>query len=603
MKNIFRYVVLLPLSLSILVFFACRSNGKTTGGITKKEFVVKFYADKAQGSLEAKEGEKTLKSGDKVKEGALITFEAKPNENYEVNSWTGGVKIVDNTEKKKASIVVASDINVTVSFKKKQSKSKEEVMLNFNVEGENGTLKAFVNDVEKQTGNKIAKGSLVKFVAKANKDYEVNEWTGGVTKDTQDKSKASMVADSDINVTVSFKETQPKSKEEVMLNFNVEGENGTLKAFVNDVEKQTGNKIAKGSLVKFVAKANKDYEVNEWTGGVTKDTQDKSKASIVADSDVNVTVSFKEKQSKSKEVDITKVVIGNKEWDASTKTITMPKDSTSFGKENVKVWGKATGSSDVEEELDVDNVLPEPIVPTEEGIEVTITTKATIKFQVGSVKVIVKKLGEKNLGEKKDVILTKITIKGQQANMLSNVVIFNPDKYGNTLKFTKADVKVEGRAFGETTSTPLEVESIHLFDETNPAEEVEVKRLGTIFTIKTKSTEKYNECSHSASAALRIEDLILEYINFEYRFGQYCKSEVKDGILVVTVNNKYKDNEYTESNVKFQFKDAMPAFVQIKEVVPKKMKPSNEGFGQKCVARINIYYTNLEIPFYLRYKE
>ena len=513
MKNIFRYVVLLLLSLSTLGFFACRSNGKTTGGITKKEFVVKFYADKAQGSLEAKEGEKTLKSGDKVKEGALITFEAKPNENYEVNSWTGGVKIVDNTEKKKASIVVASDINVTVSFKEKQSKSKEEVMLNFNVKGENGTLKAFVNDVEKQTGNKIAKGSLVKFVAKANKDYEVNEWTGGVTKDTQDK------------------------------------------------------------------------------------------ASIVADSDVNVTVSFKEKQSKSKEVDITKVVIGNKEWDASTKTITMPKDSTSFGKENVKVWGKATGSSDVEEELDVDNVLPDPIVPTEEGIEVTITTRATTKFQAGSVKVIVKKLGEKNLGEKKDVILTKITIKGQQANMLSNVVIFNPDKYGNTLKFTKADVKVEGRAFGETTSTPLEVESIHLFDETNPAEEVEVKRLGTIFTIKTKSTEKYNECSHSASAALRIEDLILEYINFEYRFGQYCKSEVKDGILVVTVNNEYKDNEYTESNVKFQFKDAMPAFVQIKEVVPKKMKPSNEGFGQKCVARINIYYTNLEIPFYLRYKE
>ncbi|MGP1521304.1 MAG: hypothetical protein ACTTIZ_07380, partial [Treponema sp.] len=288
-------------------------------------------------------------------------------------------------------------------------------------------------------------------------------------------------------------------------------------------------------------------------------------------------------------------------WNSSTKEIIMPKDSTSFAKEKVRVWGRAKTTTDTTEELEVNTISVDPIVPTEEGIELIITTKASEKLQVGSVRVVVKKLGTKDLGERKDVVLTKITIKGQQANMLSNVVIFNPDNYPKNLKFTKDDVKVEGRAFGDTTSTALEVENIYLLDSSNPAEEIEVKDLGTLFAIKTKSTEKYNACFHGASTSLRMDDIILEYIKIGG--GKDFKSEVEDGILVITVDKEYKDKEYTKNSLEFKIKDAMSAFIETKEVIPEKMKASNEGFGKKCIARIEVFFTNLEIPFYLRYKE
>ena len=463
----------------------------------------------------------------------------------------------------------------------------ESVVLKFQAQA-NGTLKAFVENVEKQTGNKIAKGSLVKFVATANKDYEVNEWTGGVQVDATDRTKASIKADSDVNVTVSFREKQSGPKEEVVLKFQAQA-NGTVKAFVENVEKQTGNKIPKGSLVKFVATANKDYEVNEWTGGVQVDATDRTKASIKADSDVNVTVSFREKQSEPKEVEITKVIISNKEWDASTKTITMPKDYTSFAKDNVKVWGRAKDSKDVFEELEVDSISQDPVEPTQEGVEVTITTKTNAKFKAGSVKVIVKKLGAKE-----NIILTKIIIKEKEADMLSNLVFFDHP----VPKITKDDVKVEGKAFGDVISTPLEIESI------DPVE-VTVPPLGSIFTIKTKETEKYNATSHNITVVRKYSGVELECIKLKYAWDSYYKSKVEDGISVITVNSRDKDKEFTVNDIKVEFGGLDKGLFNVDSIIPDKIKPSNEGFGAKCIVIVRGTYGSisvLEIPFYIRHR-
>ncbi|MGP1414317.1 MAG: InlB B-repeat-containing protein [Treponema sp.] len=92
-------------------------------------------------------------------------------------------------------------------------------------------------------------------------------------------------------------DTPIPKEEKVTLNFNVEGKNGTLKAFVGASEKQTGDKIAKGSTVSFKASPEENYEVDKWTGGVQEDVADRTKASIKADSAVTVTVSFRQKQA------------------------------------------------------------------------------------------------------------------------------------------------------------------------------------------------------------------------------------------------------------------------------------------------------------------
>ncbi|MGP1439194.1 MAG: InlB B-repeat-containing protein [Treponema sp.] len=390
-------------------------------------------------------------------------------------------------------------------------------------------------------------------------------------------------------------DTPTPKEEKLTLNFNVEGKNGTLKAFVGASEKQTGDKIAKGSTVSFKASPEENYEVDKWTGGVQEDVADRTKASIKADSDVTITVSFRQKQAEPKEVEIVKVVIDNKEWNSSTKEIIMPKDSTSFAKEKVRVWARAKTTTDTIEELEVDTISKEPIVPTEEGTKITITTKANTKFKAGTVDVMVKKLGNKE-----DVILTRITVKinneDKNADMISNTITI--DTYNANLKITKDDLKVEGKAFGDATSTPLEVESI------DPVE-VAVSPLGTIFTIKTKETEKYNSTSHNITIVKRASPVNFKCIKLKYAWGQYYESKVEDGISVITVSPSNANKEFTVDDIKVEFGGLDKGMFNVSSITPTKIVPSNEGFGAKCIVRINGTYGSIgiiEIPFYIRHR-
>ena len=187
----------------LLALLSCRKNVQEE---TKVFFNVTF-SNGENGKLEATNANGTSFSAGKAEKDSIITFTAKPNNNYDVDKWTitGGTKINGGGDgQTTAEIKVTSDVNVKVTFKK--------ILKQFNVSFSScpkGTLKATLNGNSFDGGN-AQEDSIITFTATPNENYIVDMWTitggviteGGNPGDTVTKVKVT----EDVNIKVTFRD-------------------------------------------------------------------------------------------------------------------------------------------------------------------------------------------------------------------------------------------------------------------------------------------------------------------------------------------------------------------------------------------------------------
>ena len=184
----------------LLALLSCRKNVQEG---TKVFFNVSF-SNGENGKLEATNANGTSFSAGKAEKDSIITFTAKPNDNYDVNKWTitGGTKINGGGDgQTTAEVKVTSDVNVQVTFKK--------ILKQFNVNFSScpkGTLKATLNGNSFDGGN-TQEDSIITFTATPNENYIVDIWTitGGETKEGGNAgdtvTKVQVTGDLDVKVT------------------------------------------------------------------------------------------------------------------------------------------------------------------------------------------------------------------------------------------------------------------------------------------------------------------------------------------------------------------------------------------------------------------
>lgn len=91
-----------------------------------------------------------------------------------------------------------------------KNESKIEMFTLFFVEsGQGGMIVATSNGKKLTTGEKLAKGTQIEFLATAKAGYEVSEWNGATAYEN-DKTKAALTINSDVTVSVQFKSIVPE---------------------------------------------------------------------------------------------------------------------------------------------------------------------------------------------------------------------------------------------------------------------------------------------------------------------------------------------------------------------------------------------------------
>ena len=163
--------------------------------------------------------------------------------------------------------------------------------ITFDVEGENGTLKAKADGVAETNTSPISveEGKTVTFTAKANDGYRVKGWTldGSAVNGTNTEYKLKVTKPA--IVKVSF-EAIPPTKYTVTLN---QTEGGTVTS--SPAIPQDG-KVDENTVITFTATANEGYKIGKWKvtpaealqAGTGADGSETAKVKITADTTVSV---------------------------------------------------------------------------------------------------------------------------------------------------------------------------------------------------------------------------------------------------------------------------------------------------------------------------
>ena len=157
---------LITAAFLVLLFTGC-PNANGSKPVTPK-YKITFSVDGSNGNLTAAVDGKTITSGTEVEKGKKVTFTAAPNTGYKVKGWTLDGKAVNGTDNS-YQLKIEKAVDVKVSFVALHT-------VTFNVEGENGTLKATVNTSEINSGNTVEHGKTVTFTATPTAGYVVKEW-------------------------------------------------------------------------------------------------------------------------------------------------------------------------------------------------------------------------------------------------------------------------------------------------------------------------------------------------------------------------------------------------------------------------------------------
>ena len=215
------------------VTFAQPEHGKLTASIDGKDF-----------------------TGGAVAEGKTVLFKAEPDKGYAVKQWTGAGK--EGGTDKTVALTVEKTSAVSVEFIDEES-LVEKYTVSFTGTLEKGTLSAKV-DGEAFTGGTVQKGKTVVFTAVPADGYRVKKWTGTDNPASTDKT-AVLTVKENATVSVEFESTGTQT---FKVSFSA-GDNGTLKAMVDNKEITSGSPVEKGKTVVFIPTAAEHYTISGWT--------------------------------------------------------------------------------------------------------------------------------------------------------------------------------------------------------------------------------------------------------------------------------------------------------------------------------------------------
>ncbi|MGP1530309.1 MAG: leucine-rich repeat protein [Treponema sp.] len=242
-STFFAFVAALVMMLAASMVMGCKPN-VSTGTQT---FKVSFSAGD-NGTLKAMVDNKEITSGSPVEKGKTVVFTAVPAAGYRVKQWTG----TDNpaSTDKTAVLTVKEKATVSVEF--------EAIGQLFNVTfdtPQNGTLKASL-DGAPFTGGKVQEGKIIVFTAEPAPTYRVRKWTGLENADT--KTILTLTVTKAVHVSVEFINVP-----EYTITFS-QPANGILKATLDGVQFNSGDKAAEGQHIVFTAIPETGYRLLKW---------------------------------------------------------------------------------------------------------------------------------------------------------------------------------------------------------------------------------------------------------------------------------------------------------------------------------------------------
>ena len=251
-----------------------------------------------EGTLTAKDvNGNTVNSGNKVKEGAFITFIATPTEGYAVDKWyVNGNEDFTNSGQTSKGVEIYEDTSVKVTFKQVQMYT-----VTYSA-GENGTLSATyenddADDVALASGGKVKAETSVTFTATPNEGYLVDKWLidGEVDSDYGDEAEIAFSIESDKEVKVLFKQ-KPVVHNGHVVKFSAEGTGGSLTAKVGETKLTSGDQVEEGKEIVFTANPGFFMDVDKWTVNGTEKAPSAENPKVLkvtmGTEDIEVKVSF-----------------------------------------------------------------------------------------------------------------------------------------------------------------------------------------------------------------------------------------------------------------------------------------------------------------------
>ena len=212
-----------------------------------EKYTVSFTGTLEKGTLSAKVDGEAF-TGGTVQKGKTVVFTATPADGYRVKKWTG----TDNpaSTDKTAVLTVKENATVSVEF--------EAVGQPFNITfdtPQNGTLTASL-DGAPFTGGEVEKDKIIVFTAEPAPTYRVRKWTGLENADT--KTILTLTVTKAVHVSVEFINVP-----EYTITFN-QPANGTLKATLDGVQFNSGDKAGEGQHIVFTAIPETGYRLLKW---------------------------------------------------------------------------------------------------------------------------------------------------------------------------------------------------------------------------------------------------------------------------------------------------------------------------------------------------
>ena len=214
---------------------------------------VSFNMTGGSGTLAATVDGATITSGALVPYAKTVIFTANSNAGYRIKEWKDNGYTDSNDNANYTVYYLMEAHHVTVEFEQITYE------VNFDKEGENGSLTAAIDNVGILSGNQAPHGSNIVFTAIPGPTYRVKEWKiNGVVQSNKTTTLTLTYLTGTTNVTVSFEEAVHA------VTFDVTNGKGTLTATVDGAPIYSGMEIRQGKEVVFTATPAEDQRIREW---------------------------------------------------------------------------------------------------------------------------------------------------------------------------------------------------------------------------------------------------------------------------------------------------------------------------------------------------
>ena len=216
-------------------------------------------------------------SGDRVKMSSWLTFTAKANPGYVLEKWivNGEDEPIDDLVPDQYTHTIKADLVVEAVFKQ-NAPAPSKVTLTYGVATEGGKLASVLafpatgDPYQVNSGDEVPYATNLSFQAEADPGYTVEKWTVNGEEDTfaGNDNMLSMAIQENSDVQVYFKKAEDTS-DGYSVTFAADPfEGGKITATYaegfSNVDIASGDKLAEGKYVTFIAEANPGYEFEKF---------------------------------------------------------------------------------------------------------------------------------------------------------------------------------------------------------------------------------------------------------------------------------------------------------------------------------------------------